>query len=76
MVFLCVYVPVPAVKRMTLLNALRDAIGGVADCVLFLGGGFNCTAEATVDSNDLEPHPASSARLKRLIETHDLNAKG
>lgn len=36
---------------------------------LILGGDFNCTAEPVLDRNHLEPHPASAARLNRLIET-------
>ena len=70
MVFLCVYAPVLSMNRMTFLNALCD--GGVSDEYLFLGGDYNCTADAALDRNHLEPHPASSARLKHLIETHDL----
>lgn len=58
---------------MLLLNKLCDVISEVDDDgFLFLGGDFNCTAEASLYRNYLEPHPASSARLKRLIETHDL----
>lgn len=39
---------------------------------LFVGGDFNCTEDANLDRNHLEPHPASSVRLKRLIESHEL----
>ncbi len=35
----------------------------------FLGGNFNCTEKARLDRNHMEPHPASSARLKHFIET-------
>ncbi len=72
LVFLCVYAPVLGRDRMIFLNVLCDVIVGVSDEYLFLGVDFNCTAEADLDRNHIEPHPASSARLKRLIETHDL----
>lgn len=71
-VFLCVYAPVLNMNRILLLNLLCDAISEVSDRHLFLGGDFNCTADAVLDRNHPEPHPASSARLRRLVETHDL----
>lgn len=62
---------------MLLLNKFCDIISGVDDNVYSGGSGvkrwdFNCAAKASVDRNHLEPHPASSALLKRLIENHDL----
>lgn len=58
---------------MLLLNKLCDVIIGVDDDVfLFMGGYSNCTAEASLDENYLEPHPAYSAGLKHLIEIHNL----
>ena len=74
MVFLCVYAPVLSMNRMLCLNVLCDVIGGVSDEYLFLGGDFNCTADTALDRNHLEPHPASSARLKHLIEIHSLQS--
>uniref|UniRef100_A0A671TWB6 Reverse transcriptase domain-containing protein n=1 Tax=Sparus aurata TaxID=8175 RepID=A0A671TWB6_SPAAU len=53
MVFLCVYAPVLSTNRMTFLNVLCDVIGGVSDEYLFLGGDFNCTADAALDRNHL-----------------------
>ncbi len=72
LVFVCVYAPVLSRDRMTFFNVLCDVIGDICDGFLFLGGDFNCTADAALDRNHLEPHPASSARLKRFIETHEL----
>ncbi|TWW59346.1 Transposon TX1 uncharacterized 149 kDa protein ORF 2 [Takifugu flavidus] len=72
LVFLCVYAPVLSRDRMNCLNVLCNVVRGVQDEFLFMGGDFNCTVDARLDRNHLEPHPASSARLKRLLETYDL----
>nr|BAC82606.1 pol-like protein [Takifugu rubripes] len=72
LVFLCVYAPVLSRDRMNCLNVLCNVVRGVQDEFLFMGGDFNCTVNARLDRNHLEPHPASSARLKRLLETYDL----
>ena len=72
LVFLCVYAPVLSTDRIGFLNVLCDVIEGISEEFLFLGGDFNCTADATMDRNHQEPHPASSARIRRLIEAHDL----
>ncbi len=39
---------------------------------MFLGGDFNCTANASLDRNHPEPHRASMKSLISLIETNDL----
>ena len=72
MVFICVYAPVLSTERMNFLNVLCDVVRDCADDYLFLGGDFNCTEDFKLDRNHLEPHPASSARLRRLIEAHEL----
>lgn len=38
----------------------------------FLGGDFNCTANAAFDRNHPEPHGASKRCLVKLIEANDL----
>ena len=72
LIFINVYAPVLAVERMTFLNLLCDVIQDCTDDFLFLGGDFNCTENPTLDRNHLEPHPASSARLRRLMEGCEL----
>lgn len=39
---------------------------------MFLGGDFNCTANASLDRNHTEPHRASMKSLISLIETNHL----
>ena len=72
LIFINVYVPVLAIERMKILDILSNVILTCSDDFLFLAGDFNCTELAAIDRNHLEPHPASSARLRRLIETHEL----
>lgn len=56
---------------MRFLNILCDVIHNLTD-FLCLGGDCNGTENARLDRNHLEPHPASSATLKRFIETYEL----
>lgn len=68
MFFVNVNAPVLSIERKRFLNVLCDVIHNCTDDFLFLGG-FTCTENAKLDGNYLESHPASSVRLKRLIET-------
>lgn len=70
------YAPVLSIDRIIFLNVLGDVLRSCTDDFLFLGGDFNCTENARLDRNHLEPHPASSARLKRHIEAHELKDVG
>ena len=74
LVILNVYAPTIGVDRMAFLNILCDTVGACdSDDFMFLGGGFNCNKNPTIDRNHTEPHAASSRRIRPLRETHKLS---
>lgn len=74
LVFLNVYAPTNRSERMAFLNILSDTVKDLNDTdFMFLGGDFNCTEVPLLDRNHVEPHPASSSRIRQLIETHQLS---
>ena len=70
--FICVYALVLSTAKINFLNVLCDVVCDCADDYLFLGGDFNCPEDYKLNRNHLEPPPASSARLRHLMETHEL----
>ena len=68
-----VYAPTVGTERETLLNTLNSAVNSCSgEGHMFLGGDFNCTADAALDRNHAEPHGASRRCLVKLIEQNDL----
>ena len=72
MFYLCLCPGFLSAARTNFFNVLCDVVHKCADDYSFLRGDFNCTEDFKLDRNHLEPHPASSARLRRLMETHEL----
>lgn len=73
-VFLNVYAPTKGVDRMGFLDVLCDTVKVSSDDeYLFLCGDFNCTENPPLDRNHIEPHPASSRRLRQLAAAADLS---
>lgn len=72
LIFVNVYAPILAGDRMRFLDVLSDVLHDCTEDFLWLGGDFNCTENPKLDRNHLEPHPASSAKLRRLMESYEL----
>uniref|UniRef100_A0AAV2KFW0 Endonuclease/exonuclease/phosphatase domain-containing protein n=1 Tax=Knipowitschia caucasica TaxID=637954 RepID=A0AAV2KFW0_KNICA len=72
--FVCVYLPCTGAQRVLMMDTLCECIRDCTDSgdVLFVAGDWNCTVEPQHDRNHPEPHPASSLRLRRLLEVHSL----
>lgn len=72
-VLINVYAPTTGAERLAFLRETNDVLNNCSsESYLFLGGNFNCTENATVDRNHLEPRSASSRLLKQVTETHEL----
>ena len=72
-VFINVYAPTNGAERKLFLLKVNDVLNGCAtEDLLFLGGDFNCTENASLDRNHAEPHPASQHALRQLVHSHGL----
>ena len=68
-----VYAPTVGSERVQFLNISNDTLSSCSsDTFLFVAGDFNCTQNASLDRNHLEPHAASQGAIHDLIKTHDL----
>ena len=72
-VFINVYAPNSGPDRLPFLNELSLVLSKcVPEDYLFLGGDFNCTADAN-DRNHTEPHAPSWKAMLTLMENHSLS---
>ncbi|XP_040928666.1 transposon TX1 uncharacterized 149 kDa protein [Betta splendens] len=73
LVLVNIYAPTIGAERLLLLNKVNAVLMDFnSEDFLVLGGDFNCTENANLDRNHMEPHSPSKQLLSRVLKTHEL----